>query len=149
MCIHSFKGPVACISPFRSRVWVYKSGKSRFENYVLLSIFWGRLRCKFTFFETCVHETYIRGLTVSPQHLQLYLVHPRKLNLYDKRMVIVLRILPGSFYNRTQNHLKTKMLFKTFDFILTHPRPEKCYLPIKDYFDRNQVHKRFIRRRAL
>ena len=30
--LDSFKGPVACILPLVSRVWVYRSGKSRFES---------------------------------------------------------------------------------------------------------------------
>ena len=82
------------------------------------------------------------GGSQCPPKSQLYLVNPWKLNLYDKRLVIMLRIPPESFHNRKQDHLKRKTLFKTFGFILTHQR--NAISPIKDYFDPNHIHNRII-----
>ena len=75
------------------------------------------------------------GGSQCPQNPQLYLVNPWKLNLYDKRMVIMLRIPPELFHNRKQDHLKRKTLF-------THQR--NVIFPIKDYFDLNHTHNRII-----
>ena len=82
------------------------------------------------------------GGSQCPPNSQLYLVNPWKLNLYDKRLVIMLRIPPESFHNRKQDPLKRKTLFKTFGFILTHQR--NAISPIKDYFDPNHIHNRII-----
>ena len=79
------------------------------------------------------------GGSQDPQNPQLYLVNPWKLNIFDKRMVIMLRIPPELSHNRKQDHLKRKTLFKTFGFILTH-----VIFPIKDYFDLNHTHNRII-----
>ena len=43
------------------------------------------------------------GGSQCPPNPQLYLVNPRKLNLYDKRMVIMLRISPESFHVLRKN----------------------------------------------
>ena len=82
------------------------------------------------------------GGSQGPQNPQLYLVNPWKLNIFDKRMVIMLRILPELSHNRKQDHLQRKTLFKTFGFILTHRRI--AIFPIKDYFDLNHTHNRII-----